>query len=82
MIHVTIITPKGVYKEMDASAIQVSTVQGQVTILPKHMPIVAVLKTAPCTIWMQEQKETYTLSKGIMQFANNQIQILSDAIED
>lgn len=81
MMHITIITPKGVYKEIDATAIQLSTLQGQMTILPNHMPIVAMLKTCPCTIWINQEKQTYALAKGIMQFSDNQMQILSDAIE-
>lgn len=81
MMHITIITPKGVYKELDATSVQLSTLQGQLTILENHMPIVAMLAICPCTICIDQEKQRYALGKGVLQFFDNQMRILTDAIE-
>ena len=43
-IRCRIMTPKGVYKEMDASIVNIETEAGQQGILPEHMPLVTMLR--------------------------------------
>ena len=45
MIKIKIITPLGLYKEGEVGGVHVRTVEGETTILPNHMPIVAMLTT-------------------------------------
>ena len=44
MIHCRIVTPHGVYKEMETPIINIETDEGQRGILPNHMPLVTMLK--------------------------------------
>ena len=44
-IHCRIITPQGVYKEMDVNIINIDTTEGQQGILPNHLQVTEVLKT-------------------------------------
>lgn len=81
MIHVKIITPKGLYLECDAESVHVTTQEGETTILPNHMPMVAMLKISPCILTVQKETQIYAISEGLMQFQNNQMHILSDAVE-
>ena len=44
MIHVRIITPKGIYKEFDTPILNIPTVDGERGLLPNHMPLVTMLQ--------------------------------------
>ena len=76
-----IITPIGLYKEGEVSSVHVTTVEGETTILDNHMPIVAMLKTCKCTLMENKELNTYALAGGLLQFSNNEMRILCDAIE-
>ena len=45
------------------------------------MPIVAMLKTCECILEENKEKKHYALAGGILQFHDNEMRILSDAIE-
>ncbi len=81
MIKLKIITPLGLYKEGEVEEVHLTTVEGETTILSNHMPIVAMLKTCKCTITENKQKKDYAMAGGLMQFADNEMRILSDAVE-
>lgn len=80
-MRVKLITPVGLYKEGEIDALHVKTVEGELTLLPHHMPIVAMLAT--CKLQMQEQHEyhDYAISGGLLHMVNDQINILTDSIE-
>ena len=81
MIKLKIITPLRLYKECEVASVHVATVDGETTILPNHMPIVAMLKTCECILEENKEKKHYALAGGILQFHYNEMRILSDAIE-
>lgn len=81
MISLKIITPIGLYKEGVVESVHVTTVEGETTILTDHMPIVAMLKTCKCTLSENGEKKDYALAGGLLQFNNNEMRILTDAIE-
>lgn len=81
MITLKIITPIGLYKEGVVESVHVTTVEGETTILTDHMPIVAMLKTCKCTLQEKGEKKDYALAGGLLQFNNNEMRILTDAIE-
>ena len=49
MIHCRIVTPHGVYKEVDTSILNIETQDGQRGILPEHMPIETMLRIGKMT---------------------------------
>lgn len=81
MIHIKIITPLGLYMEGDVEAIHVKTVEGETTLLPNHIPLVAMLET--CKLQLKEHGEykDYALAGGMLHLLDNKANILSDAIE-
>lgn len=81
MITIKIITPLGLYKEGEIGGAHVRTVDGETTILPNHMPIVAMLTTCKCSLIEDGQYKDYALAGGLMQFSDNEMRILTDAIE-
>ena len=82
MIHCRVVTPEGVYKEMDTTIINIETTDGQRGILPEHMPIVTMLKIGKMTTEENGQREEYAVAGGLFYFRPNQAEILTDAIEN
>ncbi|NCB32413.1 MAG: ATP synthase F1 subunit epsilon [Erysipelotrichia bacterium] len=80
-IHCRIVTPEGVYKEMDASIINIESEDGQQGILPEHMPLVTMLKIGRLSTEEKEGRMDYAIAGGLFYFRDNQADILTDAIE-
>lgn len=80
-IHVRIITPKGLYKELDTPILNVQTVDGDRGILPNHMPLVTMLKIGRLTTDELNERQTYAIAGGLLYFRDNLAEILTDAIE-
>ena len=81
MIQVKIITVNGTYKICDATILNVVTTNGQMGILPNHMPLVAMLQISKLTFDTYNQREEYAIAGGMLYFNNNVATILVDTIE-
>lgn len=80
-MKIKIITPVGLYKEGEIDALHVCSVEGELTLLPHHMPMVAMLTT--CKLQLQENHEyqDFAIAGGLLHMVNDQINILTDSIE-
>lgn len=81
MIHIKIITPLGLYMESDVEAIHVKTVEGETTLLPNHIPLVAMLETCKLQLKEHGTYQDYALAGGMLHLLDNNANILTDAIE-
>lgn len=81
MIQTRIVTPHGVYKETQAGIINLESVDGQMGILPEHMPIVTVLKIGKMSMEEQDGRKEYAVAGGLFYYHDNEAEILTDAIE-
>lgn len=81
MVQVKIVTPQGFYGTFDVSKIHCTTVSGECTILPNHMPLVAMLKISKLSLMIQEVQHDFAIAGGILNFNNNKAEILVDSIE-
>ena len=82
MIHCRIVTPHGVYKEMETPIINIETDEGQRGILPNHMPLVTMLKIGKMETEEKGQRQEYAVAGGLFYFRENLAEILTDAIEN
>ena len=80
-IRCRIVTPKGVYKEIDASIINIVTTDGERGILPNHMPLVTMLKIGKMTAEESTGRQEYAVAGGLFYFRDNLAEILTDAVE-
>lgn len=81
MIQIKIITPLGLYMEGNVEAVHLKTVEGERTILSNHIPLVAMLATCKCSLKENGVYHDYALAGGMLQMNNNEMRILTDAIE-
>lgn len=82
MIHCRIITPTGLYKECNTSILNIVSTSGQMGILPKHVPLVTMLKISKMALEEETGRETYTIAGGMLYFKEDEATILVDAIEN
>lgn len=81
MIQIRIITPTGLYLEEEVEAVHVKTVEGERTLLPNHIAIVAVLVPSRCSLKVNGEYVDYAIAGGMLHMQNNEIRILADSIE-
>ena len=82
MIHCRIVTPEGVYKEMDTSIINIESTDGARGVLPNHVPIVTMRKIGMMSTIENGEREEYAVAGGLFYFRDNLAEILTDAIEN
>jgi len=81
-IQFEIATPERVLLKEEILQITVPTVEGEITILPDHMPIVSVLKPGVIEVKQDEEKtEIMSVSGGFIEVMKDKIVILADAAE-
>lgn len=81
MIHIKIITPLGLYTERDVEAVRVRSVEGEMTILPMHTPLVAMLETCKLSLMENGTYKDYALAGGMLYLKDDRMNMLTDAIE-
>lgn len=82
MIWFKIVTPHGRYLEENVKKIHATSVAGQFTLLPNHMPVVMAM--VPCKLTVEEEDGTmqdFAISGGFLHFDDNKAALLTDAIE-
>lgn len=81
MIKIKIVTPNGVYDELEASQINFRCTDGDRGLLPNHMPIVFILEISRLELIINGKRKQYSIAGGMLYFENNFATILVDAIE-
>lgn len=82
MIHVRIVTPKGIYKEFDTPILNIPTVDGERGLLPNHMPLVTMLTIGVMSSEENGQRNYYAITNGLFYFRDNVAEIMTDTIEN
>lgn len=78
MIHIKVVTPRGIYLESDVISVHFKTVEGEMTLLPNHTPVFAALEACPL---LAGNEKIYALAGGFLKFQQDDCLILTDAIE-
>ena len=81
MIRTRIITPEGLYKELETPIINITSTDGERGILPNHMPVVFMLDIGKLETEENGVRQYYAISEGMFYFENNEASILVSAIE-
>jgi len=79
---VEVVTPERVVYSGQAEMVIARGVQGDLGILPNHMPLVSPLKTAPVRIKTEGDKEvSMAVSGGFMEVRGDKVTILAETAE-
>jgi len=77
-----LIAPDGVKYESDAEEVILPTADGQIAILPNHMPLISLLKPGEIIIKNGSKSEELATEGGIVEVTANEVKILADTAEE
>lgn len=81
-LHFEIVTPERVVLKETIVQVLVPTIEGEITILPKHMPLVGILKPGVLEIKTTEGTiETMAVSGGFVEVLPTKVVVLADTAE-
>jgi|SRR3989339_2209082 len=81
-IHLKIATPEKVIYENDVFQVSIPTMDGEITVLPNHVPLVSVLKAGEMKIVDKDGEQILAVSGGFLEVrGQNEIVILADNAE-
>ena len=81
-IKLKIVTPEKILFEDIVSQVSVSTIMGEITILPNHIPLVSQLASGEIVIKTEQGREDLmAVSGGFIEVLPDQVVILADTAE-
>lgn len=80
-IHVNVVTPDGKVYDGDVDMVSVRTVEGELGILPRHIPLVAPLTVGAVRLKKGSTVEKVAVSGGFVEVRPDQVTILAEAAE-
>ncbi|HET7658108.1 MAG TPA: F0F1 ATP synthase subunit epsilon [Bacillales bacterium] len=79
--QVDIVTPNGKVYEGQVNMVSARAVDGELGILPKHMPLVAPLKIGVVRLKLEDQTQHVAVSGGFIEVTPDHVTILAEAAE-
>ena len=80
-IKIKIVTPERTVYEDEVSQATLPTIDGEVTILPDHIPYITALKAGEIMLKKGEEIIHLAISGGFIEFNNNILTMLADTVE-
>ncbi|MBN1429238.1 MAG: ATP synthase F1 subunit epsilon [Anaerolineae bacterium] len=70
-----------VYNRHDIESVTVQGIEGQMTILSQHAPLITILDYGEVRVRKEGEEEIFAIGGGILQVADNHMVILADSAE-
>jgi len=81
-MKLTIITPEKTAFDGDADSVVLNTVEGEIGILPGHLPLVTLLAAGDVVVEHRGEKEYLAIDKGFAEVSDDKIRVLTEAAID
>ncbi len=78
---VTIITPEREFYEGEATMVEFNTVEGEIGVLPKHIPLTTVIAPGICTITEAEGQKKAAIHAGLAEILPDKVTLLAEIAE-
>ncbi|MEY8524848.1 ATP synthase F1 subunit epsilon [bacterium 1XD8-76] len=76
-----IITPDRIFYEKPVKMVEFNTVEGEIGVLPGHIPMTVIVKPGVLTITEEDGSKEAALHAGFAEILQNQVTILAEIIE-
>ncbi len=80
-IELKIVTPEKVLYEGTVEGVSIPTVEGEITVLPGHIPVISAIKAGELKIKKEGKDEFFLITRGVAEIDGHNITILTDAAE-
>jgi F-type H+-transporting ATPase subunit epsilon len=77
-LHITVVTPEKTLISEDADEIIIPTTEGEIAVLPEHIPLLSQITPGELIIKKGNQTENLAVMGGFIEVGKNQITILAD----
>lgn len=81
MLHIDIITPDQVVYSGDAEAVTLPTAEGEITVLPKHIPLIGVLTPGTVIVRTKGTESVFAVSRGVIEIDGASVRVLADTAD-
>ncbi len=78
---VSIITPERTFYEGEAEMVEFNTVEGQIGVYPKHIPLTTVIAPGICTIHEGEGQKRAAIHAGLAEILPDKVTLLAEIAE-
>ena len=76
--HLKVITPNPIVLDQDVEKIIARTIDGEVGVLPEHIPLITPLSVAPFQYWEKGERKIAAVLGGMMEVSKEGVTIISD----
>ena len=76
-----IITPERIFYEGRAEMVEFNTTEGEIGVLPGHVPLTVILKPGLLNIYEPEGEKCAALHSGFAEILQEQVTILAEVVE-
>lgn len=76
-----IITPERVFYEGDAKMVEFNTTEGEIGVLPGHIPMTVVIKPGILTITEEDGTKMAALHAGFVEILQDSVTVLAEIVE-
>ena len=80
-IYLKIITPERILFEESVDQVSLPSKQGEITVLPNHIPLISLLRSGEIIITAEKKKTLLVISGGFAEITGSKILILADTAE-
>lgn len=81
LFKLRIITPDRVFYEGDVEMVEFNTVEGEIGIYKRHIPLTVIVKPGILTITEEHEEKTAALHAGFAEILPDQVTIMAEIIE-
>lgn len=80
-ISLKIVTPEKVIYDSEVEGVSFPTVQGEITVLPNHIPIISAIQPGELKIKRDGNVEYFSVARGVLEVDGKSMMLLTDAAE-
>src|SRR3989338_2046666 len=81
MLHVELITPDRTVFDGDADSISLPTPEGEITVLPHHLPLISIVTAGSITVRKGRDEQLFAVSRGVIEVDGTSLRVLVDTAD-
>lgn len=81
MLHLALITPDRVVFEDEVDAVSLPTPQGEITVLPHHIPLLSILAPGSVLVRRKGEESLFAVSRGVIEVDGASVRVLADTAD-
>lgn len=81
MLRIELITPDRTVFEGEADAVSLPTPDGEITILPHHIPLISLISAGSILVRKGNEEQLFAVSRGVVEVDGTSLRVLVDTAD-